>query len=203
MSSHGSGNDRSLSAVEEIRLISEAKHGDPRSFETLVERYMGRAVHVAMGYVGNRDDALDMAQEAFYRVYRTLERFRDGEPFAPWFFRILRNACLTFLSRRKRRRAFSISRRHDDEGDFELPDHAQLAPVDRAELNEGQRQFWKCLETLPMKHREIILLRHLEDLEYAAIAEVLGIPIGTVMSRLFHARRKLRGAMIPYMEGKL
>ena len=71
------------------------------------------------------------------------------------------------------------------------------------ELNEQQRQFWRALDKLAMKHREIILLRHLEDLEYAAIAEVLQIPIGTVMSRLFHARRKLRAAMQPYMEGKL
>ncbi len=190
----------SLNASEEIRLISAAKQGDPSSFEALVDRYMGRAIHVAMGYVGNRDDAVDMAQETFFRVYKALDRFRDGEPFAPWFFRILRNACLSFLAKHRKARHHSISGR-DGEGDWELPDGASLAPDQHAEVKESQRQFWKALEKLSMNHREIILLRHIEDLEYAAIAVVLDIPIGTVMSRLFHARGKMRAALEPYMEG--
>lgn len=82
-----------------MRLISAAKNGDPHSFEQLVESYMGRGIQVAIGYLGNRDDALDMAQEACYRVYQSLDRFHDGQFFAPWFFRILRNACLSFIAK--------------------------------------------------------------------------------------------------------
>ena len=111
----GSGSSRPLSAVEEIRLISDAKRGHAESFEALVDRYMGPAIHVAMGYTRNRDDAVDLAQEAFFRVFKSLDRFRDGEPFAPWFFRILRNACLSFLEKRRRRRAWFLK---DDRRQF-------------------------------------------------------------------------------------
>ncbi len=183
-------------------MIAGAKHGDHSSFETLVDHYMGKAVTIAMGYVGNRDDALDMAQEAFYRVYKTLDNFREGEPFAPWFFRILRNACLNFLDKRRRRRALSIHARDDDRADMALPDSSS-GPAQRAETGEASVQFWLALEKLSLNHREIIMLRHFEDLEYAAIAQVLEIPIGTVMSRLFHARQNLRQVLEPYMESKL
>ena len=196
-----SGSRDLLNTAEEIRLIAGAKHGDHPSFETLVERFMGRAIVVALSYVGNRDDALDLAQEAFYRVYKTLDRFREGERFAPWYFRILRNACLNFLEKRRRRRSFSIHATDPDGQDYPLPDGA-LGPAAAAELNEAQLQFWKATEQLSTKHREIILLRHFEELDYASIAEVLEIPIGTVMSRLFHARQKLKEALEPYVESK-
>ena len=189
-----------LEAAEEIRLIAAAKHGDHASFEALVDRFMGKAIYVAVGYVGNREEALDLAQEAFYRVYRTLDRFREGEPFAPWFFKILRNGCLNYLDKRKRRRAVSIHPVGDDGYEIPLPD-GSLVPPERIEKDETHRQLWRAIEQLPLKHREIIMLRHFEDLDYASIAEVLDIPIGTVMSRLFHARRKLRGLLDGYMAG--
>ncbi|MCA8940984.1 MAG: sigma-70 family RNA polymerase sigma factor [Planctomycetes bacterium] len=193
-----------MNAVEEIRLISGAKHGDAQSFEILVQRYIGRAIRVAYGYVGNRDEATELAQEAFFRVYKSLERFRDGEPFAPWFFRILRNACITYIQKHRRKGHFSKDQVRRDESDssFELPDQHTTSPHEDAELSETQRQLWSCLEMLSVNHREIIMLRHFEDLDYAAIAEVLDIPIGTVMSRLYHARRKLRDLIEPYMEGR-
>jgi RNA polymerase sigma-70 factor (ECF subfamily) len=196
------GTDRAAETAEEVRLISGAKHGDHRCFEVLVERYMGPAIQVALGYVRNRDDAADLAQEAFYKVFRSLGSFRDGEPFAPWFFKILRNACLTFLERRKKRRAWSIHGSEDDDRpDFEPADGQGLCPRERAEMAEVERAFWDALETLSDRHREIVLLRHVQDLDYAQIAEVLDIPIGTVMSRLFHARQRLRVALREFMEG--
>lgn len=201
MTSDRSGSPRPLSTAEEIRLVSCAKRGDVRSFEELVERYMGRAIHVAMGYVRNRDDAADLAQETFLRVHRSFARFRDGEPFAPWFFKILRNACLNFLERRKKRRATSLDARHEDGNKkWDLPDEGTLTPDRRAELNEAQRAFWNALDDLSDAHREIILLRHVQDLEYAEIAEILEIPVGTVMSRLFHARRRLRGLLDKHVQ---
>ena len=188
-----------MNAAEEIRLIAGAKHGDHSSFESLVDRFMGRAMSVAMSYVGNRDDALDLSQEAFYRVYKNLDRFREGEPFAPWFFRILRNACLNFLDKRRRGRTFSIHAKEPDGQDFPIPD-GTFDPIASAESSEAQRQLWKAFQRLALKHREIIWLRHFEDMDYASIAKILDIPIGTVMSRLFHARQKLKQALEPYME---
>jgi RNA polymerase sigma-70 factor (ECF subfamily) len=194
-------NSPALSVAEEIRLIAGAKHGDHGNFETLVELYMGKAIGVAMGYVGNRDDAIDMANDAFYRVYRHLDRFREGERFAPWFFRILRNCCLTFLSKRRRARQVSIHPKDDDSFGIPLPANT-LGPTAAAEDKELSKELWKAMEELSLQHREIILLRHFQDLDYASIAEVLEIPIGTVMSRLFHARKRLKLLMDPYIEGK-
>lgn len=194
-----SGTRRALSVPEEIRLIAGAKHGDHGSFETLVDHYMGRAIAVARGYVGNREDALDMAQEAFYRVFRALDRFREGERFAPWFFKILRNTCLSFLDKRRRSRSFPIHGQTEEDSDVPVSDGAP-GPGENSALRETHRELWKCLQELPMKHREIILLRHFQELDYQSIADVLEIPIGTVMSRLFHARRKLREIMQSSME---
>lgn len=187
------GSPPTLPVVDEIRLVLGAKNGDPTSFEHLVERYHGKAIGVAMGYVRNRDDAADLAQEAFMRAWRALHTFRDGEPFAPWFFRILRNACLSWLDRRRTRKAISIHQVGDEDAPaWDLADPVGRRPEDLVDSRESSHAFQAALQQLSLAHREIILLRHMQGLEYAAIAEVLGIPIGTVMSRLFHARRKLR-----------
>ena len=202
----GSGSDRyytPLSLAEEIRLISAAKHGDAASFERLVEVFMPRAVRVAQGYTGNREDAIDMAQESFYKVYKHLDRFRDGEPFTNWFFRILRNTCFNFIARRKTARAISIHPKDEDGFAIDLPDQDTEEAPERIEAGERKTVIWNAIQSLGVKHREILILRHFEELEYAAIAEVLDIPIGTVMSRLFHARKKLAAILEPYIqEGK-
>jgi RNA polymerase sigma-70 factor (ECF subfamily) len=190
-----------LTAAEEARLIAGAKLGDHASFEALVDRFMARAVTVAAGYVHNRDEALDLAQEAFYRVYKNLDRFRDGEPFAPWFFRILRNACMNYLEKHRKPRTFSIHAGEDAGADPGLSDPSTERPEHGAEAKETRQLLFRALESLPLPHREIIMLRHFEELEYSAIARVLDIPIGTVMSRLFHARRKLRAAFEALTEG--
>ncbi|MHC5072625.1 MAG: RNA polymerase sigma factor, partial [Planctomycetota bacterium] len=93
----------------------------------------------------------------------------------------------------------SIHGQTEDDTDIPLPDEAP-GPSEDSEIRETQQELWKSLERLPMKHREIILLRHFQELDYQSIADVLEIPIGTVMSRLFHARRKLKEVMLPYME---
>jgi RNA polymerase sigma-70 factor (ECF subfamily) len=194
-----------LQPAEEIRLIAGAKHGDHASFEELVDRYMGKAMTVARAYVNNRDDALELAQEAFYRVYRSLDGFREGEPFAPWFFRILRNACLSFLEKHRKRRHLSIDAPiggDPDNSPMAVADPDSVRPEARVEQSEEQHQLRQALDSLPLMHKEILVLRHFEDLDYASIAQVLDIPIGTVMSRLFHARRKLKDALDAYMGGR-
>ena len=193
-----------MPVVDEILLVSGAKNGDAASFEALVERYLGKAIGVAMGYVRNRDDAAELAQEAFFRAWRALSGFRDGEPFAPWFFRILRNGCLTFLERRKTRRTVSIhASAEEDAPAWDLADPSGRRPEELVDSQHSHDAFRAALQKLSLPHREIILLRHVQDLEYAAIAEVLGIPIGTVMSRLFHARRKLRELLSAWLpEGR-
>jgi RNA polymerase sigma-70 factor (ECF subfamily) len=204
MSPQPSSSAADLQPAEEIRLIAGAKHGDHASFEELVDRYMGKAMTVARAYVYNRDDALELAQEAFYRVYRSLDRFREGEPFAPWFFKILRNTCLSFLQKHRKRRTVSLDAPVGEDGDSPMP-HADPSiprPEAYAETNEEGRVLRQALDSLPLMHKEILVLRHFEELDYASIAVVLDIPLGTVMSRLFHARRKLKDALDAYMGGR-
>ncbi len=194
-----------LNLAEEIRLIAGAKHGDHASFEELVDRYMGKAMTVARAYVTNREDALELAQEAFYRVYRSLDRFREGEPFAPWFFRILRNTSLSWLDKHKKRRHLSLDAPMGNDADGAPVAHADPQsprPEVGVEKSEEHRMLRLALDSLPTMHKEILVLRHFEELDYASIAQVLDIPIGTVMSRLFHARRKLKDSLDAYMGGR-
>ncbi|GAB4160825.1 MAG: RNA polymerase sigma factor RpoE [Planctomycetota bacterium] len=186
---------------EEVSLAIAARRGDQRSFEILTQRYMEKAVMIATSYVGNREDARDLAQEAFYRVLKSFDRFREGKPFAPWFYRILRNVCLNFLEKRRLRRALSI---HPEEGEktgIHLPSTAP-GPQEECLSRESARMLAAAMRELPPRHREILMLRHYEDLDYASIAEILEIPIGTVMSRLFHARQKLKGLLAGYAEDR-
>jgi len=174
------------------------KRGDAGAFDLLVESVRGRAFHVARALVGSRDDAMELTQEAFLNVYKARESFREGEPFLPWFHRILRNACYSFLRDRGRASVRSVSERAPgmdaDEPDYEISD-VDSGPVDAVESGERVELFWTAFRKLSARDREILSLRHFDDLAYKGIAEALSIPEGTVMSRLFHARRRLRAEL--------
>jgi RNA polymerase sigma-70 factor (ECF subfamily) len=180
--------------AETSLLMAAAKHGDREAFDRLVEGLRSQAFHVARGLVGSREDALDVAQEAFLKVYRARESYREGEPFLPWFHQILRNTCYSFLRREGRiaKRSLSAPRgpEADDEGDWEIADERE--EPDPLEADERARIFWQAFRRLSARDREVLSLRHFRELSYQEIADVLAIPIGTVMSRLFHARRRLR-----------
>jgi RNA polymerase sigma-70 factor (ECF subfamily) len=186
---------QSAGTCEATRLMLEAKRGDARAFDLLVESLRGRAFHVARALVGSRDDAMELTQEAFLKVYKARETFREGEPFLPWFHRILRNACYSFLRDRGRVKERSISERgpgvDEDAPDYDIEDGV-AGPLDAAESDERAAIFWVAFKSLSARDREILALRHFDELAYKEIAESLSIPEGTVMSRLFHARRRLR-----------
>lgn len=170
----------------ENEIIAGWKRGDKRCYEKLVRRYMSDAFLVAYGFVGNAEDARDLSQEAFVKAYRARARFEAGRPFYPWLYRILRNHCLNFVQRT--RRNLSI-----DADDF----HREIVsprptPLDALESEERKRIVRAAITRLSDDHREIIVLKTFKDLSYKEIAEVLDIPIGTVMSRLFYARQALR-----------
>ena len=180
---------------EATRLMTAVKTGDDVAFDQLVSMMRGQAFYVARSLVGSRDDAMDLSQEAFLKIFRAKETFRDGEPFLPWFHRILRNTCFSFLRKQRRLRKTSLSAKDDEDGDWELVDQSGPAPSDNLEGEERTELFRIAFEKLAAKDREIIALRHFKELSYREIAETLDIPQGTVMSRLFHARRKLREAL--------
>ena len=183
---------------EEERAILEAVlAGRKELFGAIVRHYQPRAYTVAVGLVGNSHDANDLCQEAFLRAWRARKSFDLSQPFFPWFYRILRNVCLSHLDRGSRRRFLPLRAKyqdHDEEVEISVPEEGP-GPDDLAERSEECLELYGALQSLPLKDREILHLRHLQEMAYAEIAETLEIPVGTVMSRLHYARKKLRERM--------
>lgn len=193
------GYDDPTMQCEATRLMLAAKRGDRAAFDQLVESLRGRAFTVARALVGSHDDAMELTQESFLKVYKARDTFREGEPFLPWFHRILRNTCFSFLRDRARVRPLADVRPvHDDDepADYGIVDEGP-GPGELAQHDERARSFWTAFQTLGARDREMLALRHFKELSYKEIAAALEIPEGTVMSRLFHARRRLRDALDP------
>ena len=179
-----------------------AQDGDVAAFEVLVNRYRKRIYFVALGYLQSREDALDAVQDAFFRAYRAIKTFDLERAFYPWIYKIAKNLCLSKLRTRYRAKEYSIDQGEEDEQSWELPD-CSLSPeleVGRAELRSKLKE---AISQLSANDREIIVLQHFQECSYQEIADILEIPIGTVMSRLFHARQKLKDIMEPYVEATL
>ena len=130
------------------------------------------------------------------KVFKARSSYRPSEPFLPWFHRILRNTCYSFLRKHRRVQQVSLSSSSDEDGaqDYEILD-LSAGPFELATQREGRELIGKALARLSARDREILALRHHEELSYKEIAMTLGIPQGTVMSRLYHARRRLRDVL--------
>jgi RNA polymerase sigma-70 factor, ECF subfamily len=170
-------------------LIVRAQGGDADAFGRLVERYMRRAYAQALGLVGSREDALDLSQEAFVRAYRARHTIDPGRPFQAWLYQIIRHLCFNFLRDAKTR-----ARVMETEGAAWLVERARAAapaPGTAFEQTEARRRIARAIEQLSPHEREVLVLKEFEELKYREIAELVGVPIGTVMSRLYSARRRL------------
>lgn len=160
------------------------KNGDKRAFELIVKATMHSAYAIAVGIVGNGEDARDLSQECYVAAYAARSSFDVERPFFPWFYRILRNRCLNFIQKRARRRETSLDavvERSAGEGN----------PERHAMSREAVERIWGALQRLTPEHREIIVLRSFQEYSYREISRILGISEGTVMSRLFYARKAL------------
>jgi len=185
------------------QLMTATKGGDDAAFDQLTSTLRMRAFSVARSLVGSRDDALDLTQEAFLKTYRARATYRENDPFLPWFHRILRNTCFSFLRKRNRIRSYSLTVHDDEDGtDWEIADEEVAVSVEM-EREDVHCVFWAGFRRLTARDREILTLRHFQDLAYREIAQALGIPEGTVMSRLYHARRKLRDLLSPHLDNAL
>jgi RNA polymerase sigma-70 factor (ECF subfamily) len=166
-------------------LIGQCQSGDADAFGVLVRRYAARATQVALGLVGDHADAMDISQEAFVRAWRHIRKFRGRSSFFTWYSSILRKVALTWLHRRWKNTDVDLM-------DASAVPAGGFDPAVLAERNEQAECLWNTVLHLPTRHREVIVLSHFENLSYKEIAEVLEIPIGTVMSRLHAARKALR-----------
>ena len=173
---------------EEAIAMRRCRRGSPEAFEVLVNRYMKDAYYIALGLVGDREDAMDLSQEAFVRAYRNIKHVKLDRKFFPWFYQILKNLCVSHLRKRRHRQATSL----DAEG---CPEAAAMqdcfSPEVVADRNEMKDRVWQAIGKLDEKHREVIILRHFQNMSYDEISEALFCNKGTVTSRLYYARKRL------------
>lgn len=178
-------------------LATRSAGGDQDAFAELVRRYQDRLFALALRMVGQREEAEDVAQEAFINIYRNLGRFRTGERFAPWAYKIASNLCIDHL-RRRRAQVVSLDAPADADRDEDeqrpIPDWS-MSPEKVALEHEGEAQVLAAIDQLPPNYRLIVLLRHVDDMTYEDIAAVTGLPLGTVKNRLFRAREALKRSL--------
>jgi RNA polymerase sigma-70 factor, ECF subfamily len=172
---------------EEWELILRCRNGSTAAFEPLVRAHEGRALLLAEMLLGDADDAADAVQEAFVRAYRSLGRLQPGTGFGAWFRSILRNYCVDRLRSAAHRGRVSFDDSTPGETGWTEP--AGSAAIEREQFAGVVRS---ALGSLSPEHREILVLKEVEEMSYAEIAGAMGIPMGTVASRLYHARAALR-----------
>jgi RNA polymerase sigma-70 factor (ECF subfamily) len=194
--------DRRAEGAADDALIRATLAGDQEAFRELVERYKGRAFGVAVGIVGDGDDALDVVQDSFVKAYYRLKDFRFGSNFYTWFYRLLVNQAIDRW--RKSARSAEVPM---DEGRLSEDDSPPDAfayprtPEDLARNGELAVALQRAIASLPEYHRAVIVLREVDGMAYDEIAKALGCSVGTVMSRLHYARGKLKEALKGFRDG--
>lgn len=172
-------------------LIARFQDGDVQAFDTLVRRYKDQLLNYVYRFVGNRNDAEDLVQETFLRVYKNKHYYKEIAKFSTWVYTIAGNLAKTELRRRKRRKIFSVSNFVNEERDYDIPD---LAKNPESEVDGFLKDdiIQKAIEKLPAKFKEVILLRDVQGFAYEEISQILSIPLGTVKSRVNRGRLKLQ-----------
>ena len=187
----GSSLSQNLASANDTDLVAGAVVGAEGSFEELVRRYQRPISAYVYRMVGNCESALDLTQEIFIKVYNSLRRYRSEFKFSTWIYKIAHNSAVDHLRRSATREQSLIS---GSEGDhFELPiESGRLTPEQESEQKERRSEIESVVRKLPSNYRELVILRHSQDLTYEEIVEVTGLPLGTVKNRLFRAREMMR-----------
>ncbi|MEM8784143.1 MAG: sigma-70 family RNA polymerase sigma factor [Planctomycetota bacterium] len=188
------------SVPDDATLLHRARAGDHGALGALLRRHERRLFNVALGVLGNRADAQDATQDAFVSVVRRLDQFRGDATFGTWVTRIVLNASKDLLRKRQRRPAtpFSVLSQDDDGSSAAGTRFAQsreLPPGTHVENQEQHQRLREAVAALDGPFRDVLVLRDLDGMDYADIAETLELPMGTVKSRLFRARLMLREAL--------
>ncbi len=181
-------------------LVERARDGDDNAFGALVDRYGKLVYNVAYSKVGNADDAADVSQEIFLKAWRSLAGFRGDSSFSTWLCRIAVNASLDYI--RKNRRTVTVSLTRADDEDDERPEtdiadgSVEADPVAGAERTETVELVRRAIDALPPEAREIIVLRDMHGMAYSDIADVMGLELGTVKSRINRARTQIKEYLV-------
>jgi RNA polymerase sigma-70 factor (ECF subfamily) len=173
-------------------LVAAAQAEDMAAFEELVARHRDKIYARAFSMMRNEDAAVDLSQEAWVKGWQRLKQFQGEASFVTWMTRIVINLCLDQLRKQKRLRADSIEQLDEDLGGVERQMPVVTPnPTEKLEQQELRQRIDRAMDQLTYEHRTVLILHEFEDLEYKEIAKRMGCSIGTVMSRLFYARRRL------------
>jgi RNA polymerase sigma-70 factor (ECF subfamily) len=187
--------EREHESEQDQRLIVRAQSGDTGAFRLLVERHQRRVFAIALALVRDEQDAREIAQEAFLRVHKGLSQFQGGSSFFTWIYRIVTNLSIDLMRKPSRREAEKHFALEAEEGDAALLPPVETDPYDAVRRTQLSSRIQRALEELPPYHRGVILMREVEGMSYEEMAEAMRVSKGTIMSRLFHARKKLQRAL--------
>jgi RNA polymerase sigma-70 factor (ECF subfamily) len=186
--------DKSKTEVRQTKgqeLIARFQNGDVYAFEQIVHRYKNPLINFVYHFLGDRIDAEDVVQETFLRVFRNKHLYRNIAKFSTWIYTIAGNLAKTELRRRRRRRILSLSQMGYEDKEYELPDpFASTERIVSGRINE--KKIKKEINALPVKFKEVVVLRDIQELSYEEISQILKIPIGTVKSRVNRGRLRLQ-----------
>ncbi|MBN2210093.1 MAG: sigma-70 family RNA polymerase sigma factor [Sedimentisphaerales bacterium] len=193
--------DLQAEATSDDVLLARSRAGQMAAFGQLVERYQHRLYNAVLRMVANADDAQEITQDAFVRALQGLRQFRGSSGFYTWLFRIGMNLSINFHRRRRKVQMTSLSVENpltgtQADGLAHLADAETSGPAQRAQLAEEHRRVLAALDRLEPSARAVIVLRDIEDLDYAQIGQILDIPVGTVKSRISRARLTLRNMLL-------
>lgn len=192
----GAAGKTSASAeIADGELVQLAVAGDQGAFAQLFERYRERVYRIAYGWCFDSQTALDLVQDVFVKVYRSLDRFRKEASFWTWLCRIAINRCLDFVRKKERTKETPV----EDPQELSQAANGSESPVDELELSELKGALTGAIDALSPEARSAFILRFFDNLSYKEIAAALDCSIGTVMSRLFYARQKLRDLLKDYL----
>lgn len=186
---------KSLQATADCDLVTRAVAGREDGFEELVRRYQRPIAAYVYRMVGDYEAALDLTQEVFIKVYGSLSRYRPEFKFSTWIYKIAHNASVDHLRRSSTREQSLVA--ESDGVQYDLPiESGRLTPEQESIREERREEIERVVRQLPSAYKELILLRHAHDMSYDEIAEVTGLPLGTVKNRLFRAREIMRTQFI-------
>jgi len=182
--------------VSELDLVKQCQTGDTQAFDQLVSRYRTRVFGMIYNMVRNEQDAWDLAQDSFVKAWKSIGRFRGQSSFYTWIYRIVMNVTIDWLRKKQVKGTGtefddSVQLKEIDPASRTSP-QAEALPHERMERNEVRARIDAAIAQLSPEHRAVILMKETEDMQYHEIAEALDCSIGTVMSRLFYARKKLQ-----------
>lgn len=184
-------------------LIQRARAGERAAFRQLVDRHQRRVYQLALSIVRSHEDAMDVVQETFIRVHQNLPNYKGDAAFYTWVYRIARNAAIDQQRRQRRADFVEIDENTlgDESADTDLRPAESTSPLKAALRGELADVLATALSSLSEAHRSILVLREVDGLSYEELAQTLGIPKGTVMSRLFHARHRMQVLLADYLDG--